>query len=56
MTAKEVYDRLIHFIDNDFTHLRDKVDTQYKINARFFISLIVGLLGVIGGLIYLIVK
>jgi len=55
MTAKEVLEYVIRFIENDFAHLRDKVDLQYKITIRFFISLIIGLLGVIGGLLYLIV-
>ena len=56
MTAKEVLEYVIHFIDNDFAHLRERVDSSAKTTNRFFISLIIGLIGVIGGLIYLIVR
>lgn len=56
MTADEVLKYVVHFIDNDFAHLRSRVDSNAKTTTRFFISLIIGLLGIIGGLIYLIVK
>ena len=56
MTAKEVYEIFINFIENDFAHLRERVGSSAKTTNRFFISLIIGLLGVIGGLIYLIVR
>ncbi len=56
MTVKELLQIFNKFIDNDFNHLRAKVDSQYKMTVRFFISLIIGLLGIVGGLIYLIVS
>lgn len=56
MTSKEVLEYVVHFIDNDFAHLRDRVDSNAKTTTRFFISLIIGLIGIIGGLIYLILK
>ena len=55
MTVKELLERFDKFIANDFNHLRDKVDASAKTTVKFFISLVVGLLGIIGGLIYLIV-
>ena len=56
MTVKELLELFNAFIENDFAHLRDKVDAQYKMTSRLFISLICGLLGIVGGLIYLIVR
>ena len=56
MTAKEMYEIFQDFITNDFTHLRNRVDTNAKTTTRFFISLIIGLLSIVGGLIYLIVS
>ncbi len=47
MTANEVYKVVLHFIDNDFKHLRAKVD-------KLFLIIISGLLTIVGGLIYLI--
>ena len=55
MTAKEVLEYVVRFIDNDFAHLRERVDSNAKTTTKFFVSLIIGLLGIIGGLIYLIV-
>ena len=54
MTVKELLEVFNNFISNDFNHLRDKVDSNAKTTARFFVSLIIGLLGIIGGLTYLI--
>ena len=56
MTAQEVYKRLMHFIDNDFAHLSVKVEGQSKMMMRFFITLIAGLIGMLGGLFYVIVR
>ena len=55
MTANEMYKIFQAFITNDFTHLRDRVDTNAKTVTKFFVSLVVGLLSIIGGLVYLIV-
>lgn len=54
MTVKELLEIFNKFISNDFNHLRDKVDSNAKTTTKFFISLIIGLLGIIGGLTYLI--
>lgn len=54
MTVKELLEVFNNFISNDFNHLRDKVDSNAKTTTRFFVSLIIGLLGIIGGLTYLI--
>ena len=54
MTVKELLEIFNQFISNDFNHLRDKVDQNAKTTTKFFISLIIGLLGIIGGLTYLI--
>ena len=56
MTVKELLEIFNQFISNDFNHLRAKVDSNAKTTVKFFISLIIGLLGIIGGLIYLIVS
>ena len=59
MTAKDVYDKLIRFIDNDFAHhvaQQDKdVGGLRKIMFGLLITSIAGLLGIIGGLIYLVI-
>jgi len=49
MTAKDVYELLQQFIENDFKHLRSKVDW-------LFYSIILMLLGIITNLILVIVK
>ncbi len=49
MTVKELLQIFNTFIDNDFKHLRSKVD-------KLFLIIISGLITIIGGLIYLIVK
>lgn len=56
MTVKELLEIFNQFISNDFNHLRDKVDSNAKTTTKFFISLIIGLVGIIGGLVYLIVN
>jgi len=40
MTAKEVFERLIHFIDNDFKHLKTKVDWLFYTIIGGLISII----------------
>ena len=49
MTADEVLKYVVHFIDNDFKHLRNKVD-------KLFWVIISGLITVIGGLLFLILR
>ena len=49
MTANDVYKRLMEFIENDFCHLRDKVD-------KLFWIIVSGLVAIVGGLIALLVK
>lgn len=49
MKIQELYDIFQHFVDNDFAHLRTKVDW-------LFYSIILMLLGIIGNLVLLIVK
>jgi len=49
MTVKELHELLQHFIDNDFKHLRSKVDW-------LFYSIILMLLGIITNLILVIIK
>ena len=48
MTVKELLEIFNIFIENDFKHLRAKVD-------KLFLIIISGLLTIVGGLIYLIV-
>ena len=49
MNAKDVYDILCKFIENDFMHLKRRVDW-------IFYSIITLLLGTIGSLLLLILK
>jgi len=49
MTVKELHELFQHFIDNDFKHLRTKVDW-------LFYSIIIMLGGIIANLILFIVK
>ena len=56
MTAKEMYEIFQDFIANDFSHLREKVDANARTTTKFFISLIIGLLAIIGGLVLLIAR
>ena len=49
MTAKEVYEILVNFIENDFKHLRSKVD-------KLFLLIISGLITIVGGLLLLILR
>lgn len=49
MTADEVLKYVIHFIDNDFKHLRAKVD-------KLFLLIISGLITIVGGLLLLILR
>ena len=44
------------FKKNDFKHLRDKVDAQGRTTVWLFITLIGGLLSIIGGLVLLIIR
>ena len=60
MTAKEVYDKLIRFIDNDFAHHVEQQDKDVgglrKIMFGLLISFIGGLLAIVGGLLVLILR
>ncbi len=49
MTANEVYKIVCNFIDNDFKHLRSKVD-------KLFLIIISGLVTIVTGLIILILR
>ena len=49
MTVKELLELFNNFIENDFKHLRSKVD-------KLFLIIISGLITIVGGLIYLILK
>ena len=44
------------FKNNDFKHLREKVEGQGRTTFWLFITLIGGLLSIVGGLVLLIVR
>jgi len=49
MTVKELHELFQHFIDNDFKHLRSRVDW-------LLYGIIAGLFGIIANLIVLVIK
>lgn len=49
MTVKELLEIFNNFIENDFAHLRSRVD-------RLIWIIISGLVTIVGGLLYLILK
>ena len=49
MTVKELLELFNNFIENDFKHLRAKVD-------KLFLIIISGLITIVGGLLFLILR
>jgi len=60
LTANEVYKRLIHFIENEFAHSVARQDKDIgnlrKTQIWLFVTIVGGLLSIVGGLLYLIVR
>lgn len=58
MTANEVYKVVLNFINNDFAHHVEKQDEDVRSYRRsitwLFITMIAGMLGIIGTLIALV--
>lgn len=44
MTAKDVYEILKHFIDNDFRHVKVKIDWIFTVLIVFLLGIIATLL------------
>ena len=60
MTAKDVYEIVLQFINNDFSHhvkkQEDDMNRFRKSQARLFLTLLTGLLSIVGGLLILILR